>query len=295
MTWKESISAYESYLKLEKSLSPNTVQAYLRDIGKLQAFTDVLPLAISHSEILEFLYQISKEQISARSRARLISSLRSFFTYLQWENWRKDNPSELLETPKIGRQLPDVLSLEEIDALIGTIDLSKPQGERNRAILETLYGCGLRVSELTELRLSHLFFDENFIRVTGKGNKQRLIPISDYTIKYLTIYLKEIRVHQKIETGFEDYLFLNRRGRNLSRVMIFHIVKEAAEKAGIKKNVHPHSFRHSFATHMLKNGADLRSIQLMLGHESITTTEIYTHLDDTAIRETVLKYHPRNR
>lgn len=295
MTWEETLSEYESYLKLEKSLSANTVQAYLRDIGKLKDFTEALPLEISAEEILEFLYQLSKTRHSVRSRARVISSLRSFFNYLQWENWRKDNPSELLETPKIGMQLPDVLSLEEIDSIIGAIDLSKPQGERNRAILETLYGCGLRVSELTELKLSHLFFEENFIRVTGKGDKQRLIPISDYTIKYINIYKNEVRVHQKIEKGFEDYLFLNRRGRNLSRVMIFNIVKELVEKAGIKKNIHPHSFRHSFATHMLKNGADLRSIQLMLGHESITTTEIYTHLDDTMIRETVMKYHPRNQ
>lgn len=295
MTWEEAFSEYKSYLKLEKSLSDNTVKAYLRDLSKLSDFSKTEPLKITREELSEFLYQNSKEGGSVRSRARLISSLRSFFSYLQWENWRTDNPSELLETPKIGMHLPDVLSLEEIDSIVGAIDLSKPQGERNRAILETLYGCGLRVSELTGLKLSDLFFEDNFIRVTGKGNKQRLIPISDYTIKYIRIYKDEIRVHQKIQEGFKDYLFLNRRGRKLSRVMIFNIVKELSEKAGIKKNIYPHSFRHSFATHMLKNGADLRSIQLMLGHESITTTEIYTHLDDTLIRETVLKYHPRNR
>lgn len=294
MNWKEALSEYKTYLKLEKSLSSNTIESYMRDIRKLEKFSENEPLHVSKTDLEEFLYQFAKEDFSPRSQARLISSLKSFFFYLQWEERRSDNPAELLETPKLGMKLPDTLSEEEIDQLIGQIDLSLPEGERNRAILETLYGCGLRVSELTELKLSDLFFEENFIRVIGKGNKQRLIPISDYTIKYISIYLKEIRTHFPIQKGFEDYVFLNRRGKKLTRVMIFTIVKQLAEKAGIRKNISPHTFRHSFATHLLKNGADLRSIQMMLGHESITTTEIYTHLDDTMIRDAVLKFHPRN-
>lgn len=294
MDWKEVLIEYQSHLKLEKSVSANTLEAYLRDIKKLQKFTDTKPLQITSSEVEEFLYQFAKENYAARSQARLVSSLKSFFNYLQYEEWRTDNPAELLETPKLGLKLPDTLSVEEIDQMIAEIDLGSAEGERNRAILETLYGCGLRVSELTELKLSDLFFEENFIRVIGKGNKQRLIPISDYTIKYIDIYRKEIRVHLPIQKGFEDFVFLNRRGKKLTRVMIFTIIKNLAEKAGLRKKISPHTFRHSFATHLLKNGADLRSIQMMLGHESITTTEIYTHLDDTSIREAVLKFHPRN-
>ncbi len=294
MDWKEALSEYKSYLKLEKSLSQNTVDAYLRDLKKLERFSENEPLKISPSDLEEFLYQYAKDNFAARSQARLISSVKSFFLYLQWEEWRTDNPAELLETPKIGMKLPDTLSETEIDRLIAQIDLSLPEGERNRAIIETLYGCGLRVSELTELKLSDLFFEEKFIRVIGKGNKQRLIPISSYTIKFIHIYTKEIRTHLQIQKGFEDYVFLNRRGKKLTRVMIFTIIKQLAEKAGIRKKISPHTFRHSFATHLLKNGADLRSIQMMLGHESITTTEIYTHLDDTMIREAVLKFHPRN-
>lgn len=294
MEWKEALVEYKSHLKLEKSLSDNTLEAYLRDIRKLQKFSDVLPLKIQQSDVEEFLYQFAKENYAARTQARLVSSLKSFFSYLQLEDWRADNPAELLETPKLGMKLPDTLSEEEIDELIAAIDLSLAEGERNRTIIETLYGCGLRVSELTELKLSDLFFEENFIRVIGKGNKQRLIPISDYTIKYIEIYTNQIRIHLPIQKGFEDYLFLNRRGKKLTRVMIFTIVKNLAEKAGFRKKISPHTFRHSFATHLLKNGADLLSIQMMLGHESITTTEIYTHLDDTSIREAVLKFHPRN-
>ena len=294
MDWQEALSEYRTYLKLEKSLSPNTIESYLRDLRKLESFSENPPMKVSSSDLDEFLYQYAKENFAPRSQARLISSVKSFFNYLQWEEWRADNPAELLETPKLGMKLPDTLSEKEIDQLIAQIDLSLPEGERNRAILETLYGCGLRVSELTELKLSDLFFEENFIRVIGKGNKQRLIPISNYTIKFINIYRNEIRVHIPIQKGFEDYLFLNRRGKKLTRVMIFTIIKQLTEKAGIRKKISPHTFRHSFATHLLKNGADLRSIQMMLGHESITTTEIYTHLDDTMIREAVLKYHPRN-
>lgn len=295
MNWEEIISEYQSHLKLEKNLSDNSIEAYLRDIKKLIDFSDQPPLKIQQNQIEEFIYQFAKLDYSPRTQARLISSLKSFFNYLQWEELRDDNPSELIETPKMGMKLPDVLSETEIDLIIEQIDLSEAEGERNRAIIETLYGCGLRVSELIELKLSDLFFDENYILVIGKGNKQRLVPISNHTIKYINIYKDQVRIHQNIQNGFEDHLFLNRRGRSLSRVMIFTIVKQLTEKAGIKKNVSPHTFRHCFATHLLKNGADLRSIQMMLGHESISTTEIYTHLDDSMLRETILKFHPRNQ
>lgn len=294
MDWDEAISEFKSYLKLEKSLSDNTVNSYLSDLSKLTEYTKTPPVQIGREEVESFVYDYSKKGFSERSQSRLISSLKSFFNFLRWDGRREDSPVELLESPRLQMKLPDTLSENEINTLIGTIDLSLPQGERNRAILETLYGCGLRVSELTELKLSDLFFKENFIKVTGKGNKQRLVPISDYTIKIINFYKNEVRVHSEIQKGFEDYLFLNRRGRKLSRVMIFTIIKDLAETAGIKKRISPHTFRHSFATHLLRNGADLRSIQLMLGHESITTTEIYTHLDDNLLRDTVLKFHPRN-
>lgn len=294
MKWDEAISEFKSYLKLEKSLSEHTVAAYIRDVNKLRKFNPTLPLEITRAQVEEFVYDFSKKNYAERSQARLISSLKSFFNYLRWEEWREDSPAELLETPRLSVRLPDVLSENEINKIIGSIDLSLPEGERNRAILETLYGCGLRVSELIEIKLSDLFFKENFIRVTGKGNKQRLVPISDYTIKIINFYKDEVRIHQKIQKGFEDYLFLNRRGRSLSRVMIFTIIKQLTETADIRKNISPHTFRHSFATHLLRNGADLRSIQLMLGHESITTTEIYTHLDDNQLRKAVLSFHPRN-
>src|SRR5690606_2539772 len=280
MEWNEALDEFKTYLKLEKKLSGNTIEAYLRDVQKLQNFAESNPLKITKPEIEEFLYQYAKEKYSARSQARLVSSLKSFFNYIQFEEWRADNPAELLESPKLGMKLPDTLSQKEIDDMVAVVDLSLPEGHRNVAILETLYGCGLRVSELTELKLSDLFFPENFIKVTGKGNKQRLVPISDYTIKFINIYKNEIRVHVPIQKGFEDYLFLNRRGKKLTRVMIFTIIKQLAEKAEIHKKISPHTFRHSFASHLLENGADLRSIQMMLGHESITTTEIYTHLDD---------------
>jgi len=295
VNWNEALAEYKSYLKLEKNLSQNTIEAYIRDIRKLEDFSENTPLTIGRSDVNEFIYQYAGQNYSERSQARLISSLKSFFAYLQWEEWRDDNPVELLESPKLPQKLPNVLSEEEIDLLIAQIDLSRPEGERNRAILETLYGCGLRVSELTELKISDLFFMENFIRVTGKGNKQRLIPISNYTIKMINFYKDEVRVHAAVQKGFEDHLFLNRRGRKLTRVMIFTIIRNLKEKAGIKKKISPHTFRHSFATHLLKHGADLRSIQLMLGHESITTTEIYTHLDDSQLRDTILQFHPRNQ
>ena len=294
MEWNEALDEFKTYLKLEKKLSSNTMDAYLRDIRKIQNFIESNPLKIGKSEIEEFLYQYAKENFTARSQARLVSSLKSFFKYLQFEEWRTDNPAELLESPKLGMKLPDTLSEKEINNLISKIDLSLPEGHRNVAILETLYGCGLRVSELIDLKLSDLFFKENFIKVTGKGNKQRLVPISDYTIKFINIYKNEIRIHLPVQKGFEDYLFLNRRGKKLTRVMIFTIIKQLTKKAGIHKKVSPHTFRHSFASHLLENGADLRSIQMMLGHESITTTEIYTHLNDTQIRK-ALELHPRNQ
>ena len=253
---------------------------------------EVSPIIISEETIQQFIYQIAK-QVNPRSQSRIISGLRGFFNYLIFEEYRKTNPHELIESPKIGRKLPDTLSIKEIDLLISAVDLSSPQGERNRAILETLYGCGLRVSELTNLKLSDLFFDEGFIKVTGKGDKQRFVPIGKTTMKYINLYRKEIRVHQNIDPGAKDTIFLNRRGKALTRAMIFTIVKQLVEKVGIHKTISPHTFRHSFATHLLENGADLRAIQQMLGHESITTTEIYTHVDTSHLTEVINTFHPR--
>lgn len=297
MKWKQTLQDYKHYLKLERGLSVNSIDSYSLDIEKLILFLEinnyaVSPLTIEKETIQEFIYSISK-QLNARSQSRIISGLRSFFNYLVFEDYRQTNPLDLIESPKIGRKLPDTLSTKEIDELIATIDLSKPEGERNRAIIETLYSCGLRVSELINLKLSDLFFDEGFLKVTGKGNKQRFVPIGGQTIKLINLYKNEIRSHLKIENEFKDTLFLNRRGKQLSRAMIFTIVKQLAEKIGLKKNISPHTFRHSFATHLLENGADLRSIQLMLGHESITTTEIYMHVDRRHLSEVMNKYHPR--
>ena len=297
MKWKNALKDYSLYLKIERGLSINSVENYSRDVHKLILFLEentikVSPISISDETIQQFIYEISKN-VNARSQSRIISGLRSFFDYLIFENYRKDNPTSLLETPKIGRKLPDTLSLEEIDVLLNQIDLSSPQGERNRAMLETLYSCGLRVTELITLQISDLFFEEGFIRVIGKGDKQRFVPINAETQKYIIIYKDHIRNHIAIQKGFEDTLFLNRRGKQLTRNMIFLIIKSLAEKAGIKKKVSPHTFRHSFATHLLENGADLRSIQQMLGHESITTTEIYMHLDKSFLKGIVEKYHPR--
>ncbi len=299
MNWEEAITSFELYLKLEKQLSDNSIEAYVRDVNKLRRFAESFdqppcPDKIDSDFIKDFLYQISNF-IAAQSQARLLSGLRIFFNFLILEQQMDTNPLELIESPKLSRKLPDVLSLEEIDRMIAAIDLSKPEGERNRAIIETVYGCGLRVSELINLRISDLFFEEGFIKVTGKGNKQRLVPISAYTQKYIRIYLHHIRLHQKIDPKYSDILFLNRRGKQLTRVMIFQIIKQLTRKAGINKNISPHSLRHSFATHLLENGADLRSIQLLLGHESITTTEIYLHLDRQRLHETLKKYHPRSK
>jgi len=297
MKWKNALQDYQFFLKIEKGLAQNSIDSYARDVKKLISYLDenditISPLLIHQEAIQEFVYAASK-QINARSQARLISGLRNFFNYLIFEDYRKENPTDLIESPKIGRKLPDTLSEEEINLLINAVDLSEPQGERNRTILEALYSCGLRVSELINLQLSDLFFEEGFIRVLGKGNKQRFVPINFQAQKYIGFYVDSIRAHITVQKGFEDTVFLNRRGKNLSRVMIFTIVKNLAIKAGIKKKISPHTFRHSFATHLLERGADLRAIQQMLGHESITTTEIYMHLDKSFLKEVVNTFHPR--
>ncbi|WP_281310582.1 site-specific tyrosine recombinase XerD [Flavobacterium flavigenum] len=297
MNWKTYIKDYQSYLRIERGLSKNTIENYSFDIERLYLFLEagkieVSPIKISDETVQQFIYSVSKE-VNPRSQARIISGLKSFFNYLVFEDYRNDNPMELIETPKTGRKLPDTLSVEEIDKLIAAIDLSSNEGERNRAMLETLYGCGLRVSELISLKISDLFFEEGFIKITGKGNKERFVPIGDLTQKYITIYQKEIRSHLNIKKGHEDTLFLNRRGSQLTRAMVFTIIKDLAVKAGLNKNISPHTLRHSFATHLLENGADLRSIQLMLGHESITTTEIYVHLDRSFLKEVMHTFHPR--
>jgi integrase/recombinase XerD len=297
MTWKNAIEDYKMYLKLERGLSQNSINSYAQDLKKLVLHLETNnivnnPTTITKEIIQEFIYTISKE-VNERTQSRIISGLRGFFNYLVFEDYITINPLEQIESPKIGRKLPDTLSLIEIDKLISIIDLTKPQGERNRAIIETLYGCGLRVSELINLKLSDLFFEEDFIKVTGKGNKQRLVPISNVTKKYITIYKNEVRNINPIQHEFTDTLFLNRRGKQLTRAMIFIIVKNLAEKASIKKSISPHTFRHSFATHLLENGADLRAIQLMLGHECITTTEVYMHVDRTHLKDVMEQFHPR--
>jgi len=297
MNWNNAIQDYQLHLKIEKGLAKNSIASYTLDVKKLIVFLaeneiKVSPFVISTDDIQQFIYNASKN-LNARSQARLISGLRNFFDYLIFEDYRNDNPTDLIESPKIGRKLPDTLSLEEIDSIINSIDLSKPHGERNRTILETLYSCGLRVSELTELQVSDLFFDEGFIRVIGKGNKQRFVPINSQTQKYINLYLRNNRNLIKIQKGFEDTVFLNRRGQKLTRVMIFTIIKNLTEEAGIDKKISPHTFRHSFATHLLERGADLRAIQQMLGHESITTTEIYMHLDKNFLKNVMNTFHPR--
>jgi integrase/recombinase XerD len=295
--WQSYIKEYQNYLRLERGLSKNTIENYTFDVEKLVLFLsqneiNVSPLLISEEIVQQFIYEMAS-QINPRSQSRLISGLKSFFNYLIFEDYRKDTPIELIEVPKTGRKLPDTLATDEIDSLIAAIDLSTPEGERNKTMLETLYSCGLRVSELTALKISDLFFEEGFIKITGKGNKQRFVPVGKSTIKYITQYVNLIRVHFPIQKNFEDTLFLNRRGRQLTRAMIFTIIKNLALKINLNKTISPHTFRHSFATHLLENGADLRSIQLMLGHESITTTEVYMHLDRKFLTEVLNNYHPR--
>jgi len=297
MNWEQAINDYRNYLKIERGLSKNSIVNYTLDLQKLAQYLDEhqieeKPIKIDRATVQQFIYDIAKT-VNPRTQARVISGLKGFFNYLVFEDYREDNPMDLIETPKIGRKLPDTLSVDEINELISAIDLSKPEGERNRAILETLYGCGLRVSELVNLKLSDLFFDEDFIIVMGKGSKQRFVPISDVNKKYINIYQNQVRVHLSIQKEHEDFLFLNRRGKQLTRAMIFTIIKRLAEQIGLKKNISPHTFRHSFATHLLENGADLRAIQQMLGHESITTTEVYMHVNRKHLTEVLERYHPR--
>ena len=295
--WEPYKKGYKGWLRLEKSLSDNSVEAYLRDIDKLTQFLQATgslknPEAVELKDLQRFLQWIGELGLNAATQARILSGVRSFYKYCFIEQLVKKDPTALLESPKLKRALPDVLSFEEIEAIIGQIDLSKPEGGRNKAILETMYSCGLRVSEVVNLRISCLYLDTGFIRVIGKGDKERLVPIGDAAIKYIQLYQREIRVHVPAKPGSEDILFLNRRGSKLTRVMIFLMLKGLVTQAGISKNISPHTFRHSFATHLVEGGADLRAVQEMLGHESITTTEIYTHLDREYLRETLHRYHP---
>ena len=290
------IRKYQQYLKLEKALSANTLDAYLTDLDKLLCFLkteNIDMLAVTLDDLQRFAAGLHDIGIHPRSQARIMSGIKSFFHFLVMADYREDDPSELLEGPKIGFKLPEVLTVEEIDTIISTVDMSKKEGQRNRAILETLYSCGLRVSELCNLKLSELYFDEGFIKVEGKGSKQRLVPISPRASKEIKYWLLD-RNLGKIKKGFEDYVFLARWGNSISRIMVFHLIKELAEKAGITKNISPHTFRHSFATHLLEGGANLRAIQCMLGHESIATTEIYTHIDRNMLRSEIIEHHPRN-
>lgn len=296
MSWEKYIKSFQHYLRIERGLSKNTIDNYTFDIEKLCFFLadkqiNVTPIEIKDEVLQQFVYEISKS-VNARSQSRIISGLKSFFSYLIFEDYRTDNPMELIETPKIGRKLPDTLSLNEIDKLIAAIDLSKEEGHRNKAIIETLYSCGLRVSELVSLKISDLFFDEGFIKVTGKGNKQRFVPIAKSTQNLIELYQKSIRNHLQIYKKDEDTLFLNRRGKQLTRAMIFTIIKNLAIEINLQKNISPHTLRHSFATHLLENGADLRSIQMLLGHESITTTEVYVHVDRRHLKNVLDAFHP---
>jgi integrase/recombinase XerD len=298
VSWKTYINGFKSWLKVERSLSGNSVNAYLHDLALFDQYLQSEQLRLSPSDIrLEhlqgFILRINEQGLSARSQARIISGLKSFFKYCLLENLTQDDPSQLLETPKLGRKLPDTLSVDDINRLIAAIDLSKPEGVRNKAMLETLYSCGLRVSELVNLRLSNLHLEIGFLKVIGKGDKERLVPVGSVATRHLKIYLNEVRSHQTIQHGYEDYVFLNNRGRALSRVMVFTIIKNLAMKIDLRKRISPHTFRHSFATHLIEGGADLRAVQEMLGHESITTTEIYTHLDRDYLRQSILSHHPR--
>lgn len=298
MSWKADIAGFRSYLKLEKSLSPNSVEAYIHDIEKLLQFLEYSKLELSATEIRmqhlrDFLKWINELGMTATSQARILSGLRSFYKYLLLENIISADPTELLEAPRTSRKLPDTLDQDEITKMLDAVDRSTPEGERNRALLETLYSCGLRVSELVNLKISDLFLDEGYLRVIGKGDKERLVPIGGMAVKHIAVYRETVRVHVPVQKGEEDILFLNRRGHRLTRMMIFTIIKKLAFAAGVRKTISPHTFRHSFATHLVEGGADLRAVQEMLGHESITTTEIYTHIDRTFLKEQVLKFHPR--
>lgn len=297
MSWEVYIKGYYNYLLIEKSLSKNTVEAYERDIRKMASFflnknEKIKINSIKYEDFQDYLAHLNEEKIKARSQSRIISSIRSFYKFLTIEKLIKINPSELLESPKTGKKLPEFLTVQEVNDLVNEIDRSNSEGERNLAILEVLYGCGLRVSELIELKISEIYWKEGFIRIIGKGNKERLVPLGKVASKHLKIYINEIRVHKKIEEEYIDHVFINKNGKKISRVMIFKIIKKLTAKAGIKKNISPHTLRHSFATHLVEGGADLRAVQEMLGHQSITTTEIYTHLDRSYLKQTILDHHP---
>ncbi len=297
MDWNSLKRDFKRHLLFERGLAENSISAYLNDVQKLQSFAELRllnPSNISTKDLQDFLLWVNEFSISSYTQARLLSGIKTFYHFMQLEHNLENNPAELLESPRITRKIPAVLSIVEIDALIEAIDLSTPEGMRNKAILELLYGCGLRVSELCSLKRSNLFLDVEFIKVEGKGNKERLIPIGQQAIHFLKIYLEEVRVHQPIKPGKEDFVFLNRRGAPLSRVMIFLIIKDLAAKIGLEKEVSPHTFRHSFASHLVEGGADLRAIQDMLGHESITTTEIYTHIDKEYLQSVITQFHPRS-
>jgi integrase/recombinase XerD len=299
VNWDLHIKGFHHYLKLERSLSANSVEAYDRDVTKLKQFMEmkhpkVSPMTLTSKHIQGFLEYVNELGMSAYSQARILSGVKGFFKYLMFEELIEKDPTELIEGPKIGRKLPDTLSYPEIEKLLEAIDLSKPEGGRNRAMLEVLYSSGLRVSELVQLKLNNVYFDVGFLRVIGKGNKERLVPIGRDALKYLKIYIEEIRVHISIQKGSEADVFLNKRGKRLSRVTVFTVIKELAKAVGLKKTISPHTFRHSFATHLIEGGADLRAVQEMLGHESITTTEIYTHLDRDYLRQVITEFHPRS-
>ena len=299
MAWDIYVQEYENYLKLERSLSSNSVDAYVHDVIKLKQFleisnSDLNPLQVTITELQNFIEYINELGMTAYSQARIISGLKSFYKFLLYEGELDQDPTTLLEAPKLGRKLPDTLNIHEIDQILEAIDHSKPEGMRNRAMLETLYSSGLRVTELVELKLSNVHFDVGFLRVIGKGNKERLVPIGREALKFIRIYQEEVRVHLEIAKGHEPFLFLNRRGKKLSRQMVFMYIKDLVAKSGLNKTVSPHTFRHSFATHLIEGGADLRAVQEMLGHESITTTEIYTHLDRDYLKQVIQEYHPRS-
>ena len=299
MNWDTLIRQFANYLRLERSLSDNSIQAYVRDVAKLKQFVDISnldlgPLHLTTEIIQDFLVYIGELGLSAYSQSRMLSGIKSFYAFLEYEEILLENPAELIDSPRLGRKLPDVLNIFEIEKILEAIDQSKPEGGRNRAMLEVLYSSGLRVSELVNLKMNQIYFDIGFLRIIGKGNKERLVPIGKSAVKYVKIYIEEIRCHLKIQPGFENYVFLNRRGKSLSRVMIFTIIKDLVKVTGIEKTVSPHTFRHSFATHLVEGGADLRAVQEMLGHESITTTEIYTHLDREYLKQIVEEFHPRS-
>lgn len=299
MTWDEKIKDFEIFLRFERNFSENTLDAYIRDIKKLKEYAEedlenVGPDTIQYENLQEYIFNLSKKKFSERSQARWISSIKAFFKYLVEDECRKDNPATLLEGPKLGLYLPDTLTLPDINKIIGAIELDSDLGKRNQCIIEVLYGCGLRVSELIELKISNINFQENYIKVLGKGKKIRFVPLADYTATLLLNYISEVRSKIRISKRYEDTLFLNSRGTSMSRVIVFLIIKELTDKAGVSKKISPHTFRHSFATHLLQNGADLRYIQEMLGHSSITSTEIYTHLKTEELRDVILNYHPRN-